>query len=842
MRRRASIILSLVFLIPNLAFAACTSSGGTVVYVNGIFTSLTDAQKDLKKLKEKYQERTKDYTINFTNGYNPTHLGGLGDVIQSVTQAFVKPVSDFDLQTILLQIHPEVKTRKLLLVGHSQGTFYTNEMYDYLLSHGEPKEAVGVYNIATPASYVAGNGKYLTSSNDKLIQLVQGLASNWNAKEPLPANILIPLTPEQEVDPNGGHSLSGVYLAEASDRIISDISVELAGLKATYASETGDCFTTPPLDMAYKSKQALFAITDSAVIGAKVGLSISEKALATVSNAAIALVGGAFNLVASVQESQKSLVNDTQTTLTDEPHTEKNFKVLKSLYGSSLTEEDVQDLLGDTAEQGAAAALAAPPQTAETTPPPVSETPTPTFSIPPAPVFVPDLGGAAPPSEVVSAPLVATVPPVPIILFDASTSPPILTVTECAYSLSKDFCFIPTTSPNISWSAVEGATEYQVLIGGSSIATTTTTSFSPTLTDDATSTIEISAVDASSTVLTSASQSIYVFTRPVVINEIAWSGTNASSNDQWVELYNRTPYELDATRLVLSATEGGAQYIPLQGKINGDNIVQGFPRLYVLQREAGIYKSNGTAPVTAEFEPLSQDGQQLVLSVVTLVGTTTLDTTPSVSSCGGWCAGSVPTTQGYASVRTPTPLSMERINPEGEGVEPSNWASNDGYARNASDRNDQRIVGSPGYKNSSHFPMVGWSCSGDIKIFTPDDSPVTYTPASNTCTGYGGFVDSDSSVFSGAYKGVVGSSTIMTGGAYFPATDKISLSASLNTSELSVGDEFFILYMGVNTNIGHSDLVYVPYVIEYVKTGSWGGGNTDQPPLGYKVISFIYQP
>ena len=66
-------------------------------------------------------------------------------------------VADYDLKTILMQIHPEVTTtRKILLVGHSQGTFYTNAIYRYFLEHGMPEGSVAVYNLATPAAYVEG--------------------------------------------------------------------------------------------------------------------------------------------------------------------------------------------------------------------------------------------------------------------------------------------------------------------------------------------------------------------------------------------------------------------------------------------------------------------------------------------------------------------------------------------------------------------------------------------------------------------------------------------------------------------------------------------------------------
>ena len=166
-----------VLLAPASALAVCTADGATVVYVNGIFGNLREAREDLRKLEQQYQNKTGDYETTFTNGYNPSHLEGGGDLLKSIMQAYQKEgafVADTDLRTILLQIHPQVTTQKIILVGHSQGTFYTNTMYKYLTEHGVSENSVAVYNIATPASFVEGKGgAYLTSATDKVINRVR---------------------------------------------------------------------------------------------------------------------------------------------------------------------------------------------------------------------------------------------------------------------------------------------------------------------------------------------------------------------------------------------------------------------------------------------------------------------------------------------------------------------------------------------------------------------------------------------------------------------------------------------------------------------------------------------
>ena len=117
-------------------------------------------------------------------------MAGLDDLVSSVEQAYGNVGVDYDLTNILLQAHDNLKTQKILLMGHSQGTFYTNAAYDYLIGHGVDKNSIAVYNVATPASLVAGNGLYLTSSTDKVINtIVRDLATVGSANKPLPANI-----------------------------------------------------------------------------------------------------------------------------------------------------------------------------------------------------------------------------------------------------------------------------------------------------------------------------------------------------------------------------------------------------------------------------------------------------------------------------------------------------------------------------------------------------------------------------------------------------------------------------------------------------------------------------
>ena len=350
---RSFVVIGLL-ICPNFVNAACIKEGATVVYINGVFTSLDGARQDLENLQGLYIKSTKDKSVKFINGYNPSHIGGLGDLTQAASQALNSSISSYDLNTILLQIHPQVTTRKLLLLGHSQGSFYANDIYNYLLEHGEPKAAVGVYQVGSPASFVAGGGKYLTSSNDSIINAARLVASNASdgliplaaattasrPKPVLPANISLS-------SKDYGHLFSSVYLAEAPGRVVGDIQSAIAQLKPQAASETGECFTAPQPGLGYQAASVGYAVADTAAAGVKSGLGAAQVAAVTFGNALASVAQGAFGvttrLVSDISVSvggAKGITNASEAKPT-------NFDVIKKLYGSSLTKEEYEEYLGD---------------------------------------------------------------------------------------------------------------------------------------------------------------------------------------------------------------------------------------------------------------------------------------------------------------------------------------------------------------------------------------------------------------------------------------------------------------------------------------------------------------
>src|SRR3989344_958576 len=355
----------IILFFPTLALAYCGSNGATVVYVNGILTTNQQAQDDLANLRDEYYGRIGDKTATFINGYNPSHVEGVGDLLKSIMQAYRDEesfVADTDLTTILLQIHPQVTTQRVVLVGHSQGTYYTNDLYKYLTSHGVSKSSIAVYNIATPASFVAGGGRHLTSATDKVINKVREALKHAPSvesfgagaalatvpqtmpKDPLPPNTSFILNPTEEADENGGHSFSNVYLENAPGTIVSTISGDISGLSAT-ADFNGNCFTTPSDGFLYQSGLVTLGIFDFTASVARPALAFARDFVVDVGTkvpANFAAAAGAFF-----------------NAITPTPHTANlpgSHSVVGALYGSSVTEAQLQELLGTS--QGGAVVLA----------------------------------------------------------------------------------------------------------------------------------------------------------------------------------------------------------------------------------------------------------------------------------------------------------------------------------------------------------------------------------------------------------------------------------------------------------------------------------------------------
>ena len=348
MKQLSRVIFIALVLAPTCVFAKCTDTGFSVVYVNGILTTQSQAKDDLLLLAQILGTSFEGEKLDVYNGYNPSHLDGVGDILESVSQAFSEPISDYDFDSVLVQMSSEITTRKIVLVGHSQGTFYTNELYDYLVAHGIPSGSIAVYNIATPADHVAGGGVYLTSSNDKVINYVRNAQAQLHVPQALPADVTIPRESDYDSDTWGGH-MPDVYFNGAATAIRSGLDGAFDRLFASSSSDT--CFVPPSSGLTDEIQQTLFSVADPSIADLDYALTDAKITLVSVNKNANDIVHTALSdLYFSVFPKP------------DQQSAASVFSVEKALYGSSLSESDYEALLNGQNPEEVVTAPPAPSQ------------------------------------------------------------------------------------------------------------------------------------------------------------------------------------------------------------------------------------------------------------------------------------------------------------------------------------------------------------------------------------------------------------------------------------------------------------------------------------------------
>ena len=160
----------------------------------------------------------------------------------------------------------------------------------------------------------------------------------------------------------------------------------------------------------------------------------------------------------------------------------------------------------------------------------------------------------------------------------------------------------------------------------------------------------------------------------IVINEVAWAGTLASADDEWIELYNTSESGVDLTNWTLTATDGTPN-ITLTGSVSA----KGY---FLLERSSDDTVKNITADQIYSGA-LGNTGESLELKNAS---SQLVDTANSDS--GVWPAGD-----------NTARKSMERVNPNQAGSD-DNWATNDGVTINGIDATDNNILGTPKNQNS----------------------------------------------------------------------------------------------------------------------------------------------
>jgi len=137
----------------------------------------------------------------------------------------------------------------------------------------------------------------------------------------------------------------------------------------------------------------------------------------------------------------------------------------------------------------------------------------------------------------------------------------------------------------------------------------------------------------------------------VVISEIAWMGTTASSADEWIELYNNSASPISLMGWTLSAADDGIPSIALTGTIPAGS-------QFLLERTDDD-SVPGVAADQTYSGALSNDGESLVLSD----GASAM--IDHVDCAAGWYSG-------HAAARVP----MVRVSTHAAGALANNWTYN----------------------------------------------------------------------------------------------------------------------------------------------------------------------
>ena len=286
------------------------------------------------------------------------------------------------------------------------------------------------------------------------------------------------------------------------------------------------------------------------------------------------------------------------------------------------------------------------------------------------------------------------------LIIDSQAPDVSFSISECQNSLASDGCLLATTTLNILWSSTATDLDYFELNFAGNVSTTTATSTIISVLDNSTNNFAVRAKDTAGNWSAPTTKSVEVSSMPVVINEVAWSGTTASPHDEWIELHNRTNYDINLNGWVLYSQTDNTPYINLSGSI----LSKGY---YLLERT----NDNTVSDILADqiyTGGLENSGENLILSCVS----TTIDQTPS----GGWPGG----------LGNPFYLSMERYDFDTPGSDTTNWGNNiyTAIIRNGKNADGQPVNGTPKARNSLNYLIAkGTSSIFDNIILKKSNSP-----------------------------------------------------------------------------------------------------------------------
>lgn len=264
-------------------------------------------------------------------------------------------------------------------------------------------------------------------------------------------------------------------------------------------------------------------------------------------------------------------------------------------------------------------------------------------------------------------------------VFVESDEVPDISVAEpeiCQTSFLADRCLVKTPEILMSWNSNSANLDhYSVIINDGETVEYTATSSILILDDYTENKIEIFAVNDKGDESDHIIYEVIVYTNIVIINEIAWMGTVASAYDEWMELYNVTPYDIDLSNWSLRSADNGIN-ISLENQIGGEGY-------YLLERTDDTTVSNIPADQIYTGD-LKNTGDVLTL----YFASSTIDRTPNTP--GRWAEGK----------NAPQKNTMERRNSILPGEDPESWQTNKSLENNGFDSANVSIDGTPRIKNN----------------------------------------------------------------------------------------------------------------------------------------------
>ncbi len=378
-------------------------------------------------------------------------------------------------------------------------------------------------------------------------------------------------------------------------------------------------------------------------------------------------------------------------------------------------------------------------------------------------------------------------------------------VFECSHSLKTSGCAVMNQAHLRIASSSLDMRYFAALVDGTATATSSNSEIQVSLAAGSHN-LAVVAYDAAGNTATSTAVSVESLEMPIAINEVAWSGTNASPDSQWIELYNRSSDPISLSSVALSI--GTAEPVSLSGTISGESF-------FLIERTET--DTSVASDFVYPFQALTSMPVAIALAYAPGgQATTTIDSTPVATACSGnWCGGTNDTAR----------RSMERTQPNTLGSTPSNWNPNDGFWRNGNDANGAALNASPKKQNSQSLSSIGYFCEPDTVSFIEGGYYQFGNGTQGRCTyessNFGG------NRFGALFIGTVGSSTAVSSHYLGVATSKFEFESAL-TSPTQGMDMFAVIFVPRFGSVDEDTTAFT----NFFQTG------TAPPTLSYGIIRF----